>query len=111
MKRIRRPKGSVYDRADSPYLWIMYSVNGRKIRENTHQTNERYAGKLLQKRLNEVQRGEIVTFDAHKTTVEQLADMLLRDYRINGRKNDWIPLSEDGWYIFDRSSGSCERIR
>jgi integrase len=97
MKRVRRPRGSVYERADSPYLWISYSVNGRKIRENTHQRNERYAGKLLQKRLNEVQKGEIITFDAHKTTVEQLADMLLRDYRINGRKS--LDTVERRWLV------------
>jgi len=97
MNRIRRPQGSVYQRSDSPYLWISYSVNGRKIRENTHQRNERYAGKLLQKRLNEVHKGEIVTFDAHKTTVEQLAELLLRDYRINGRKS--LDTVERRWLV------------
>jgi len=86
-KRSRRPRGSIYTRPDSPFLWIAYSCNGRKIRENTKTTNERKAQKLLDKRIGEIAEDRFVSLDISKTTIEELWKLVERDYHINARKS------------------------
>jgi integrase len=84
---MRRARGSVYQRADSPFWWIGYSVNGTKFRENTHTTKERAARKILDKRLGEVSTGVFVGPDVNRVTLDELAADFLRDYSNNGRKS------------------------
>lgn len=86
-KRSRRPRGSIYERPDSPFLWLAYSCNGRKIRENTKLTNERRAQKLLDKRLGEIAEGRIVSLDVNTTTIEALWKLVERNYEIEARKS------------------------
>jgi integrase len=84
---MRRARGSVYRRADSPFWWIGYSVNGTKFRENTHTTKERAARKILDKRLGEVSTGVFVGPDVNRITLDELAEDFLREYRTNARKS------------------------
>jgi hypothetical protein len=84
---MRRARGSVYRKPDSPYWWIGYSVNGTKIRESTHTTKERAARKILDKRLGEVSTGAFVGPDVNRVTLNELADDFLREYRTNARKS------------------------
>ena len=84
---MRRARGSVYRKPDSPYWWIGYSVNGTKIRESTHKTKERAARKILDKRLGEVSTGAFVGPDVNRVTLNELADDFLREYRTNARKS------------------------
>jgi integrase len=85
--RRTRPRGSIYTRTDSPHIWICYSVNGVKKRENTKQSNQRFAQKLLDRRLGEIAEGRFVSLDVNKTTIRELAEDFLREYRVNGRKS------------------------
>jgi integrase len=86
-KRTRRPRGSIFTRQDSPYIWIAYSCNRRKIRVNTKQTDRRKAHKLLDKRLAEITTGVVSSVDVNKTSIPELAEDFLRDYKINGLKS------------------------
>ena len=82
-----RPRGSIYAREDSPHIWICYSVNGVKKRENTKQSNQRFAQRLLDRRLGEIADGRGVNLDVDKTTIRELAEDFLREYKVNGRKS------------------------
>jgi len=87
VKHNRRPRGSIYRRLDSPFLWISYSVNARKFRENTKLTNERQARRLLDRRLGEVADGRFVGLDVRKTTMQELWKLVERNYEIKARKS------------------------
>ena len=52
-----------------------------------HSEDKRKANKLLQRRLGEIGIGAFVGPDLDKTTVEELANDYLRDYRINAKKS------------------------
>jgi integrase len=86
-KRNHRPHGSIYTRPDSPYIYIAYSAAGRKVRENTHLTNQKAARKLLDSRLGAVANGDSLPCDISKTTLGELLEMVRTDYRINGKKS------------------------
>lgn len=92
----KRGIGSVYRRPDSPYWWISYYRNGKSYRESTGLQHTNFSGQLvnankaerkLQDRMAESRTESFVEPKAHRTLVSELADDLLRDYRINGRKS------------------------
>jgi integrase len=89
----RRPRGSVYEREDSPYLWLEYSNGGRKVRESTGQTSYKKAKKLLDVRLGEIAEGRFLGLELNRVMVGEtekgdgLADDFFRYYRSNNLKS------------------------
>jgi len=67
--------------------WIQYFVRGRRYRESTNSTKEADAIRLLKQRIKEEQPGRPIGAQVEKTTVTDLAEMLLDDYRANGRRS------------------------
>jgi integrase len=67
------------------HWWIKYSAGGQIFRESSK--SERYADaeRLLKKRIGEVVTGAFHGPQMEKTTVEQLLDDVLLDYRTNGK--------------------------
>jgi integrase len=85
-KKIRTP-GSIFERPDSPFLWISFSRNGRKYRESSGSAERKVAEDLLKTRM-----GDSVTkpFDpaaVAKTTVSDLMCTFLMDYELAGKKS------------------------
>jgi len=91
IKRSRpRGTGSLYLAAGSSVWWIKYYRNGRAYRESARTAHRRKAEKFLQRRLAEVSTGNFMGPQIERIRVSELADDLIRDYRINGRKSlDW----------------------
>jgi integrase len=89
MKKAKRPRGtgSVYPMKGTKVFWIKYHRNGEAIRESSGETCRKKAEKVLQKRLAEVAVGTFLGPKLEKVPVSELAEDLLRDYRINGRKS------------------------
>src|SRR5271155_5227095 len=85
----RRPKGtgSVYQRPDSPVWWLKYSRHGRAYRESSQTTDKRKAEKMLRNRLAEIATGAFAGPQAERVRVQELAEDMIRDYRINARKS------------------------
>jgi len=77
--------GSVYPRG--AVFWIRYSYRGRKMRESSGSDRRADAVKLLRRRLAEMGSGRLVGPDAERTTFEDLASMLLADYKLNGLRS------------------------
>jgi integrase len=67
--------------------WIQYSVRGRRYRESAGSINRADAIKLLKRRIGEAGQGRTIGPQAEKTTFAHLAQMLIDDYRANGRKS------------------------
>jgi integrase len=80
--------GSIYQRQDSPYLWIEYWVNGKPYRESTGTADEAEANKILRQRIAErsaYQAGLTSFVGPQRTPLTHLLDALLDDYRIHHR--------------------------
>jgi hypothetical protein len=53
--RRERGEGRLYKRLDSNYWWLQFYANGVQVRESTKTDDEKKAGKLLLKRLGQVE--------------------------------------------------------
>jgi integrase len=71
----------------SPTWWIAYSVRGKLVRQSAQSSKESEAKKLLKKRLGEAALGKPVGPDIEKTAFEDLAAMIVADYKANGRRS------------------------
>ncbi|MGA9061849.1 MAG: site-specific integrase [Terracidiphilus sp.] len=76
--RLHRGEGSIYSRPHTHSLWIQYFKAGKPIRESTRTADSRKAACFLRQRLAEAESNP-----ADGPRIEQLADDLFRDYRIN----------------------------
>jgi site-specific recombinase XerD len=72
---------------EAPVWWIAYSVRGKLIRQSSHSVKETVARKLLRKRLAEVALGKPVGPDIENTTFDDMAVMIVNDYRANERRS------------------------
>jgi integrase len=86
MKRLRGT-GSIFRMNESNMLWVKYYRNGKPIRESAHTAKPKEAEKFLHRRLGEISTGSFVGLRIEKIRVAELADDLIREYRINGRKS------------------------
>src|ERR1035441_3404191 len=86
MKRPRET-GSILRMKGSTALWIKYHRNGKPVRESAHTTKVKEAEKLLRVRLATISTGTYVGPKLEKVRISELADDLIREYRINGRKS------------------------
>lgn len=89
-RRYARRAGSVYERRDSPFWWITFSLSGKKFYENTKipvsETGSRKrAEDELKKKLHDSNRYAVS--DTHNVTVADLAADYITDYVNNGRKS------------------------
>lgn len=82
-----RGSGSIYKQRNSAFWWIKYSRNGKSFRESSKSTDRNAAKELLKTRLAELTTGTFKGLEIERIKVPELADDLLRDYRINERKS------------------------
>jgi integrase len=79
--------------------WLKYSVHGKPYRENAHSTNRVDAVKLLKLRIGQAGAGRPVAPHTERTTLNDLAQMLVDDYKANGRRS------------LDRAEQACVHLR
>src|SRR5260370_22610868 len=72
---------------ESAVWWIRYSSRGRQYRESSHSTNLADARRLLRHRLGQIGTGRFLGPNTERTTFDELAQMLLDDYRANGKRS------------------------
>jgi integrase len=90
-----RGTGSVYLQQGSAVWWIKYYRNGRPYRESSRTVERGKAVNFLKKRLAEVTTGDFCGPQAERIRVSELAEEMLRDYRVNGRKS--YQLTDQRW--------------
>jgi integrase len=89
MPRYRRGSGSVYRRGK--HLWLSYYRDGRRIREPVRTKDPAEARRLLNQTLGRIAEGTFSGPEAERVTFEQLAQVLLEDYQLNGRRSlKWV---------------------
>lgn len=84
MKRTRG-LGGVYQRGG--VWWVQFYVHGKRVRESSASDNRAVAVRLLKQRIGDVQSGKPVGPQIDRTTLDELTEMLLDDYRANGRRS------------------------
>ena len=82
-----RGTGSIYRQQGSAVWWVKYYRNGKAYRESTHNTSEKEAQDFLTQRLGEIVTGNFYGPKSERIRIDELADDLLRDYRINGKRS------------------------
>src|SRR2546422_155761 len=80
-----RGLGRMYKRGN--IWWVQYWFRGKLHRESTKSKKQKAAKDLLQKRNAEMGKGQLLGPSVERTTFENLKDMLVTDYKINGRKS------------------------
>ena len=78
----RRGEGSIYTKPRSPFLWVKYYKAGEPIRESTRTGDSTKAARFLRQRLAEIESNPV-----ESPRIEELADDLFRDYRINEHRS------------------------
>jgi hypothetical protein len=79
--------GSIYQRANSPFLWVKFYVPGnpKPIRESTKTADPDEAQRYLHRRLGEVATGKFAGTEPERIKVNGLFDLVEEDYENNGR--------------------------
>lgn len=90
-----RGTGSIYLQPRSAVWWIKYYRNGRPYRESSRTTKRGKAVNFLKKRLAEVATGDFCGPQAERIRVAELAEEMMREYRVNARKS--LRLTEQRW--------------
>ena len=80
-----RGMGRIFKRAS--VYWVAYYHRGEEYRESSHSENESQARKLLKQRLGEMSRGHLIGPSEERLSFEDLANILLTDYEINGKRS------------------------
>lgn len=84
MKRTRG-LGGVYQRGG--VWWVQFYIHGKRMRETSGSANRADAVRLLKQRIGDIQAGKPVGSQIDRTNLDDLTEMLLNDYRANGRKS------------------------
>jgi integrase len=90
-----RGTGSIYLQKGSVVWWVKYYRNGQPYRESSRTTKRGKAVTFLKKRLAEVATGDFCGPQAERIRVAELAEEMLREYRVNARKS--LRLTEQRW--------------
>lgn len=85
MPKYRRGSGSIYKKR-SVYYIAYYTPDGKQICESAKTKDKAEARRVLQARLGQLAEGRYVGPAAERVTFADLAEGLLTNYRVNGRK-------------------------
>ena len=84
-KKIYKNKdGEVYE---GNIWWVKYYRNGKPFRESSSSPKVTVAKRLLQEREGEISKGTFSGLRVEKVRFEELAQDLINDYKVNGKKS------------------------
>ena len=75
------------ERKTAATWWVQYSVRGKRFRESSGSSNRVDAVNLLKRRIGDASQGRTIGPQAEKTRFKQLTQLLIDDYRSNGRRS------------------------
>jgi integrase len=83
---MNRPRGTGSLKLRGKIWWIVYS-HERRVDESSHSSNIDQAKKLLAKRLGQLASGQFAGLAPEKTTIADLADLVIQDYEHARRRS------------------------
>jgi len=95
MPRYKHGSGTVYQRTKIvngkkqklSVWWLDYYHDGKRVRESSGTTDRAEARRKLRERLGEIAKGQFVGPAAERVTFQDLEDLILDDYQVNGKKS------------------------
>ena len=99
-------QGLIYQRGVT--WWIQYYVRGKRYRETSGSTNRADAVRLLKRRMAEAGSGRPFGHDVEKTTLADLAAMVVNDYQANGQ--DSRPIRAPLGHLLRHFGRDCRAI-
>jgi hypothetical protein len=87
MPKYRRGSGSVYRRGKTYWIGYYDPRTGKQVCESAKTADKAEARRILQARLGQLAEGRYTGPAAERVTFEELATMILDDYRANGQKS------------------------
>jgi integrase len=85
MPKYKHGSGSVYKRGKT--WWIGYIHNGSQVCESAKTTDKAEARRILQTKLGQIAEDRYIGPAAERVTFEELAEMVLVDYQVNGKRS------------------------
>lgn len=85
MPKYKHGSGSIYRRGK--VWWLSYYTNGEHVCESARTKDRAEARSHLQQRLGQIVEGRFVGPRADRVPFKELADLVLTDYRVNGKKS------------------------
>ena len=85
MPKFKHGAGSVYKRGKT--WWLTYYVKGQQVWESAKTKDKAEARRILQMKLGQIAEGRYAGPSADRITFEELAEGLLTDYQVNGKKD------------------------
>src|SRR5437867_3242989 len=84
-----RGQGRVYLRkySDRSIWWLEFWSDGKQHRESSGSADREVALRLLGEKLGKVAEGSFAPRSVRRVTFDELARLLIEDYRANGRKS------------------------
>lgn len=86
MPKYRRGSGSIYKKR-SVYYIAYYTPDGKQVRESAKTKDKVEARRVLQARLGQLAEGRYVGPAAERITFDELAQDIVNDYKVNGKKS------------------------
>ena len=91
----------LYKRKRSPYYWMTYKVDGKRVYESTGTKNKKLAEKIYSKVLTDIEEGRFFQIESRRRTFEELRDKYMKEYAIPNKaprtvekdRNTFKPLS------------------
>src|SRR5262249_11143916 len=85
MPKYKFGSGSIYQRGK--IWWLSYYVNGEHVCESAKTKDRAEARSTLHQRLGQLAEGRYVGPRAERVLFRELADLVVTDYRVNGKKS------------------------
>jgi len=95
--------GHIYKRGT--IYWLKYYRAGKPLYESTKSNREVDARRLLRRRLGQITEGAFLGLHPEKVRIDELANDLLNDYRINRKKS--LADVAGGFAACSLTSGAC----
>lgn len=70
----------LYKRKGSPFFWMTFRINGRKVCESTKTTNKKLAERITAKRVTEIAEGRWFPSEARRRRFEELKDRYMTEH-------------------------------
>ena len=87
MKRRPRGTGCIFQPKGTRFLWLKYSHNGKSFRESARTRERTFAGKLLRKRIADLDEGKQPILKQQSILYQEIADGSLTYYIANKHKS------------------------
>src|SRR5882672_7052161 len=85
MPKYKHGSGSVYRRGKT--YWLKFYKDGQAIYESAKTSDKAEARRVLQSRMGQLADGRYAGPAAERITFDDLAEMVLKDYSVNGKKS------------------------